>query len=38
VSLIALRVTPAALILRVPGDRIEDAVRTLHATFLETAH
>ncbi len=35
VPLVALRVTPAALVFRVPGERCEDAVRALHAEFLE---
>jgi aspartokinase len=35
VPLVALRVTPAALIFRVPGERCEDAVRALHAEFFE---
>ena len=35
VPLVALRVTPAALIVRVPGERCDDAVRALHAEFLE---
>jgi aspartate kinase len=37
VPLIALRTTPAALILRVPGARLEVAVQALHAEFLEQA-
>jgi aspartate kinase len=37
VALVALRVTPAAIILRVPNPRAADAVRVLHAAFLETA-
>jgi aspartate kinase len=35
VPLVALRVTPGALVFRVPGERCEDAVRALHAEFLE---
>jgi aspartate kinase len=35
VPLVALRVTPAAMIFRVPGERCHDAVRALHAEFLE---
>jgi aspartate kinase len=35
IPLIALRTTPAAIILRVPNPRAEDAVRALHAAFLE---
>ncbi len=35
VSLVALRVTPAALVFRVESARVEDAVRALHAAFLE---
>ena len=35
VPLVALRVTPTALILRVAGRRARDAVRALHAAFLE---
>jgi aspartate kinase len=35
VPLVALRVTPAALVLRVPDARCADAVRALHAAFLE---
>jgi len=35
VPLVALRVTPGALIFRVPGERCEEAVRALHAEFLE---
>jgi aspartate kinase len=37
IALIALRVTPTAIILRVPNPRTEDAVRALHAAFLESA-
>ena len=36
IPLLALRTTPTALILRVPGDRWEDAVRVLHAEFVES--
>ena len=36
VRLIALRTTPAAMILRVPNDRCDDAVRALHAALIET--
>jgi aspartate kinase len=32
----ALRASPEALVFRVPGERIEDATRALHAAFLET--
>jgi aspartate kinase len=35
VPLVAVRVTPSALILRVPNERCADAVRALHAEFLE---
>jgi aspartate kinase len=35
VPLVALRVTPGALVFRVPGERCEEAVRALHAEFLE---
>jgi len=35
VPLVALRVTPAALVFRVPNAKAADAVRALHATFLE---
>jgi aspartokinase len=35
VPLIALRVTPGALILRGPNPRVEEAARALHAAFLE---
>ena len=35
VPLRALRVTPAALVFRVPGERCADAVKALHAEFLE---
>jgi len=37
IALVALRVTPSAIILRVPNPRAADAVRALHAAFLETA-
>ena len=37
VSMVALRVTPTALIFRVAADRAEGAVRALHAAFLEPA-
>jgi aspartate kinase len=36
VPLVALRVSPGALIFRVASERCEDAVRALHAAFLET--
>ena len=36
VPIIALRVTAAALVFRVPGDRCDDAVRALHAAMIET--
>ncbi len=36
VAMLALRTAPSAMILRVPGDRCEDATRALHAAFLET--
>jgi aspartate kinase len=36
VALIALRTTPAGLILRVPGERCDDAVRALHEALVET--
>jgi aspartate kinase len=35
VPLVALRVTPAALVFRVPNAKAADAVRALHAAFLE---
>lgn len=35
VPLVALRASPTALIFRVPGGREADAVRALHAAFLE---
>jgi aspartate kinase len=35
VPLIALRVSPHALVFRVPGERVEDAVRALHAALVE---
>jgi len=35
VPMLALRVTPAALVFRVEGKRCDDAVRALHAAFLE---
>jgi len=35
VPLVALRVTPAALVFRVASARADDAVRALHAAFLE---
>jgi aspartate kinase len=35
VALVALRVTPSALVFRVENARLEDAVRGLHAAFLE---
>ena len=35
VRVIALRTTPAAMILRVPNDRCDDAVRALHAALVE---
>ena len=35
VPLIALRVAPGALVFRVPGGRCAEAVRALHAAFLE---
>jgi aspartate kinase len=37
VPMLALRVTPSALVFRVDGSRAEAAVRTLHAAFLEAA-
>ena len=37
VALVALRVTPAALVFRVEGPRVTEAVRALHAAFLEDA-
>ena len=36
IGLIALRTTPSALIMRVPNERCDDAVRALHTAFLET--
>ena len=35
VPLVALRVTPSALVFRVESARADDAVRALHAAFLE---
>ena len=35
VPLVALRVTASALVFRVPNDRVNEAVRALHAAFLE---
>ena len=35
VALIALRVSPTALIFRVPNERVEDAARALHAGLVE---
>jgi aspartokinase len=35
VQLVALRVTPAALVFRVANANVNDAVRALHAAFLE---
>ena len=35
VALIALRTTPAGIILRVPNERCEDAVRALHAALID---
>jgi len=37
VALNAVRTTPAGIILRVPGERCDDAVRALHAALVETA-
>jgi aspartate kinase len=37
VPLVALRVTPTALIFRVPGEHAEAAARSLHTAFLEPA-
>jgi len=37
VPLVALRVTPTALVFRVPAERAEAAARALHAAFLEPA-
>ncbi len=37
ISILALRVMPTALVFRVHSDRADDAVRALHAVFLETA-
>jgi aspartate kinase len=36
VPLIALRVSPTALVFRVPNKRVEDAVRALHAALIES--
>jgi len=36
VPLIALRVSPTALVFRVPNERVEDAVRALHAALVES--
>jgi hypothetical protein len=39
VALIALRVSPTALVFRVPSTRAEDAARALHAALTEaTGH
>jgi aspartokinase len=35
VPLLALRASPGALVFRVPNERVEDAVRALHAALLE---
>jgi aspartate kinase len=35
IALIALRTTPAGIILRVPSERCDDAVRALHAALVE---
>jgi aspartokinase len=35
VSMIALRVSPTALIFRVPNERVADAARALHAALVE---
>ncbi|HYM79916.1 MAG TPA: aspartate kinase [Candidatus Limnocylindria bacterium] len=35
IPLVALRVTPSAIIFRVAGDRVEPAARALHAALLE---
>ncbi len=35
VAVVALRVTPAALVFRVEGERAEEGTRALHAEFLE---
>jgi hypothetical protein len=35
VPLVALRVTPAALVFRVANAQVNEAVRALHAAFLE---
>ena len=37
VRIAALRSSPHALVFRVPPDRVDDAVRALHAAFLESA-
>jgi aspartate kinase len=34
IALVALRTTPAAIIVRVPNDRCDDAVRALHAALV----
>jgi hypothetical protein len=35
IALVALRVTPGAIVFRVASDRVEPAVRALHGAFLE---
>jgi hypothetical protein len=37
IRLLAVRTTPTAIILRVPQDRLEDAVRALHAAMIPPA-
>jgi aspartokinase len=35
VPMIALRVSPTALVFRVPNERVQDAARALHAALVE---
>jgi hypothetical protein len=35
VALIALRVSPTALVFRVPNERVAEAARALHAALVE---
>ena len=37
VPLTALRTTPSALVFRVPNERVQDALRALHAAFFESS-
>ncbi len=36
VPVVALRVSPTALVFRVPGERVEEAARALHAALIES--